>query len=332
MKKAFISFFAAALALGFVSCNKENSVEPIGDDPAPTEPTYQEGVYAPLMKVSAITYDDGTAETWTWDGNLLTSVASTGGDTRQFSYNGQHVVGTAGTESGVPAQVSFTYNGNDLAKCVMNNNGTDVMMLTFSHAGGKVSGADVALDAEYISGMLDGLLLKGKGKHVDPKQVFLDANDNCARLDFVWNDKDVAQMVVSGSIPFALTREMYETIKPYLPVDESILSIADMYFLLSPSLPLSINVSDTIDYTYDNKINPYYCYLGEVDPTNFSLHNVLTAISHGKVSISANLFQNPMQLFEQSLGDYKEYSYQYNDRNYPTAVEGSENYTITYKP
>lgn len=335
MKKTFIAFLSVAFALGFVSCQKEQTVViPIDGDttPAvPTEPTYQEGVYAPLMKIASIDREEATSETWTWTGDLLTSVTTTEGGTRQFTYDNKRLVRATGSESGIGADATFAYNGDQMVRCVASNSGTDVMMLSFSHANGRINGADIALDAEYISSMLDGLFPMGKGKHVDPIQILLDTTDNSARIDLTWDGKNVSQLRVTGDIPFQLSKEMYEALKPYLPVDQSILSLIDFYFMVSNALPMQIVVSDTIDYTYDTKINPFFCYFGDIDPTCLSLNNVLSATTHGSVAINVTLTQNPMQVFSQPIDDRKVYFYEYNDRNYPTMVEGSDNYTITYK-
>ena len=335
MKKTTILLFSAALALGFVSCTKEQKVEPInggGDNPpTPTVPTYQEGVFAPIMKVVTINKDDGNTESWNWEGEQLKSVTSTESGTRRFTYQNGKLNSTTGSVLGVDGDVNFFYNGNELSRCTANNNGTEMALVTFSHANGRINGADIALDAEYISGMLDGFLLSGKNKHFDPKQLTLTEDDNCIHMDFTWNGDDVTSVVTTGLIPFDMTKEMYQSIRDYLPVSETILSLVDIYFLVNNALPMRISIADTIDYTYDNKINPFFCFFGDITPTNLSLHNVLTAINYGNVSISVVLSSNPMQIYTQPMDETETYTYQYNDRNYPTRVEGSDSYTIIYK-
>lgn len=338
MKKLFLPLAATALMMLAAACNKEQIVDPPAEDdtthvtpPAIEEPTYQEGIYEPLMKIASIEKDDGNTDTWNWTGDLLTSVSSTDGTSRQYTYDNRRLVSATGAAFGASGDVMFTYDGDQLARCMVSTNDSTLAMLTFNHADGRISGADVAVDARYISGMLDGLIPSmRKGRLFDPKQITLDENDNSIHVDFVWSGKDVARVVVTGDIPFELTKEMYEAMKPYLPVDSSQLALVDLYFMISNSLPMQILVNDTIDYTYDNKINPFYCYLGEINPTCFSLHNVLSASNQGRVAINVTLM-SPMQVFEQPIEDYKVYTYDYNDRNYPVEVIGSENYTITYR-
>lgn len=340
MKKTFFVFLSMAFVLGVVSCQKEQTVVTPEDNttPEPTEPTYQEGVFAPLMKIASIDREEGICETWTWNGDLLTSVTNTDGDTRGFTYANGRLAQVTGSMSnlfgiipGVAGTVAFSYNGTLFKNCTVTSSGTDVVLATFGHSGDRVSYIDLALDAEYISGMLDGLLTGGKGSRLDPKQILLDTTDNSIHVDMVWNGKDVSQVIVAGDIPFALTKEMYQTIKPFLPVDSSMLALVDLYFILSNTLPMNINVADTIDYTYDNKFNPYFCYFGDINPSCLSLHNILSSNNHGSVSISVTLTSSPMQVTSQPINDRKVFFYEYNDRNYPTTVEGSDNYTITYK-
>ena len=334
MKKTFTAFLALALALGFTACEKEQTVVTPDDDSTPTtptEPTYKEGVYAPLMQIASIDREEGTCETWNWEGDQLVSVTTTDNDTRTYTYANGKLATARGSVFGISGDATFSYNGNQMTSCRLNNQGADVALVTFRHADNRISGADVALDAEYISGMLDGLLLGGKGHRIDPKGILLDTTDNSIHVDLLWNGKDVSQVLVAGDIPFQLTKEMYETIKPYLPVDSSMLALVDLYFLFSNALPMNINVADTIDYTYDTKINPYFCYFGNINPTSLSLHNTLSSDNHGAVNISVTLTGSPMQVTSQPLNDRKVYFYEYNDRNYPVMVEGSDNYTITYR-
>jgi hypothetical protein len=337
MKKVFIVFAATALALGFVACTEKENITPTGGDTTPTEPTYQEGVYAPLMKIETLNYDDGTVQTWNWNGEQLMSVTE-GNDSRQFTYSNGRIAQVSGTMSNlmgmipnVTGVVSFTYNGNLLDKSTVNSDGTDLALMTFNHADGKISSVDAAVDAEYISGMLDGMMTGAKGQKINPKQILLDTSDNSIHAELVWEGKNVKQMVVMGNIPFELSKEAYETLKPYLPVEQAMLSLIDLYFLVSDAIPLQISISDTMDYTYDNKINPYYCYMGELVPANLSLNNYLTMSSHGTATISVTLTETPMKVVSQPINDYEEYTYEYNEKNYPTYVEGSKNYSITYK-
>ncbi len=343
MKKTFIAFLSVAFALGFVSCQKEQTVVvPIDGDttPAvPTEPTYQEGVYAPLLKIASIERDDDeTVETWNWSGEQLTSVTSNSGTSRQFTYsNGRlsQVTGSMtnlfGVIPGIAGNVSFTYNGTLFKNCTVTSDGTDVVLATFGHADNRVSSIDIALDAEYISEMLNDMITGGMGKSIDPKQITLSEADNSIHADLTWTDKNVTAMTMSGSIPFDLTKETFQALRPYLPIDSSMLRMIDFYFMVANSIPMQIDIVDTLTYTYDNKINPFYCYMGEVTPSNLSLNNVLSSSNYGTIAISVSLGSSTTPVYTQPIDQRSVYFYQYNDRNYPILVEGSDNYTITYK-
>lgn len=330
MKKSIIILLAATIVMGAVSCKKEKN-EPTNN--VPTEPTYQEGVYAPLMKIETINYEDNNnIETWNWNGEELTSITSTNNGTRNFTYNDGKIARVNGGIMGINGIINFTYNGDQLKQCTVNNEGSDLALVSFTHAENKINGADVAIDVDYVVSMLRELIPGLPTKSVNTKGIKLSESDNNAHVDFIWDNKNIKQMKMSGDIPFEVTKEMYESIKPYLPLEESVLSMIDIYFLMQNSLHLQISVSDTIDYTYDMEgFNPYFCYMGDVSPVNLSLNNVASASTHGKINLSVNLTGNPTQLFSRPNEDQENYTYTYNEKKYPTKVQGTKNYTITYK-
>lgn len=345
MKKTLFTLFAFTFALAFVACQKEQTVINNTDNPGtnppatPTEPTYQEGVYAPLMKIASLNYDDESVQTWTWDGEQLVSVQGENGDSRQFTYSNGRIASVSGTIgdlmgiiSGISGTVSFTYNGTLLKDCTANSDGTDILLALFNHADNRISSVDAAVDADYISSMLNGMIHRGgERKYVDPKQIKLTAEDSSIHADFVWTGKNITRMTTQGSIPFGLSKETYETLKPYMPIDSAMLRLIDMYFMVSNSLPLVIDIADTMDFTYDTKINPFYCYLGDVTPANLSLNNVLSSSNYGRMDISVALGSTPTKVLSRPIDERSVYFYEYNDKNYPVKVEGTDNYTITYK-
>lgn len=337
MKKTFFMILAAAMALGLVSCKKDDSVTPLdGGETTPSWPTYQEGVYAPLMKVASIKYTNGTSQTWTWSGEMLTAVSGSTTGSHHFTYSNGRVSQVSGNLSGSSwlsgsGTTTYTYDGNQLKECTMTRSGEDVAIVTFKHANGKVSGMDIAMDASYISDLINGLFSTFSGKQTDPKAVTLTSADSCMHLKYVWEGDNVKRVVSRSVFPFEISKDMFDAISPYLPIDESITSMLNIYFMLYDAIPMSVNINDTTVYTYDNKVNPYYCYLGELDAANFSLNNVLTKTTTGSISIALNILQSSMQLYSIPTNDSEQYQYQYNDKNYPTTVSGSESYTITYK-
>ena len=342
MKKIFFALLALTFVFGTFSCTKDQTVIDPGttdnpsDPPAtPTEPTYQEGVYAPLMKIATINRDE-SVQVWTWDGEQLLSVYEEGGDSRQFTYSDGRVATATGSMtnlfgmlSGVSGTMTFTYNGTQLKNCTANTDGTDIMLTTFNHADNRISSLDIALDADYLSGMLNDMFTGGV-RAVDPKGVTISESDNSIHSDLVWTGKNVTSMVTAGTVPFQLSKETYENLKPYLPLDSSMLRMVDLYFSVANSLPMQIAITDTITYTYDTKINPYYCYMGEVTPSNLSLNNVLSSNNTGSIVVSVAL-GSPTPVHTQPINERSVYFYEYNDKNYPTKVEGTDNYTITYK-
>ena len=102
--------------------------------------------------------------------------------------------------------------------------------------------------------------------------------------------------------------------------------------MMGGSLPLQVTLADTATATYDTMYNPYFCNWGEiVSQHSLSRANPLVVNNHFVVAISVNLMGQQQPLFTRPQDTLEEYTYEYNDKHYPTKALGADEVIFTYK-
>lgn len=358
MKKIFVNLCVLALIAGAASCKKETSeTEPDSTPtPGPSEnivyPKYHEGQYVPIMKVSTVTENGVLSEEWTWDGDKLDYITFSGeqSGTARFRYEGDYissVKGGAGRQD-----LSYTYAGGKMIRIELIENDTVMMQADLTHDGDneKINGAAITMDEEYLQSIIGAMTGFGKKgtrqaptslkallrsartapKNDSPK---FEVTDNTITLSYTWDGENVATQVLNASVDGKLSQEEYEALSDYLPIPDEYRRIADILVAAQGGLPLRITMHDTVTYTYDNRINPMFCFWGTMLSADIlSLNNIRTATTTGSYSMAAVIYGQEIPLLNNPMDDYEEYNYEYNSKYYPTKVTIGETETgYTYK-
>lgn len=203
----------------------------------------KEGVYKPSEKISKIyysssysyeTYADGTwttvydessdkelAQTWTWDGNKVASIAYDGW-TANFTYDGKQLTRI---DEGDGDIVLFTYDGSKLSQFEVYGEGTLWCTVTVTHDGKKVSQITVSYSdniiftdtkaARFGNEMMQ-MLLPIADQHTMQALAKGAKSSDVTTMSFTWDGDNISKQVISSE-----------------------------------------GMTQTATYTYDNKTNPY---------------------------------------------------------------------------
>ncbi|MBO7445375.1 MAG: hypothetical protein J6T86_03085 [Bacteroidales bacterium] len=268
MKKSIILCLSIAVIALFSACNKD-----------------QEGVYNPSKKIQKIyEVEDGVqalSAVWNWDGDLLASIDEYSGMdifTTTFSYDNSNRL--IAMDNAVSHSECF-YDGNKIQKIVVTSNGVELGSYEFEHKGSKIS----LIKMNFDLGLED--FDWKKAAIVNPLHFIIpevcptvkSAMENCSKdakgeeitMAMIWSGNNVKTIEVNYT-SFIGT------------------------------------VTETVDLTYDNKINPTYGLLAQMS-----------------TNVAANLFvnkNNPLTITTRISGyDYNKqtFTYEYQD-NIPVKV------------
>ncbi len=266
----------------------------------------KEGVYKPKEKISRIFTQYGSnakklSQTWTWDGNLLSRITYSGGAYRDFQYDGSRLVSVRYISGSYTYKTDFIYDGNKLSKIQeYSSDGLLDYEYTITHDGKKISQINVteyyyyddeykstrkssALDILFPNSVINKDFNKIASKRSENKVASKSAVETYTwSYKFEWDKDNLSKMIYE---------ETYD---------------GEFW-------------SETNEYTYDDKLNPYYGSMYEIwNP------EVLTSKNNVVKEVSTD-----------SDGDYdeSEYSYQYAGK-FPTErrhIIGSSVYTTFYE-
>ena len=337
MKKIFATLCVLALIAGASSCKKDETEQTPGsssNSSTQTEnidyPEYHEGQYIPIMKISTVTEGSTLTEEWTWIGDKLDYI-TTHGDSEgeiRFTYDGDYITSVT---NGPQQEMRYSYADGKITTIAVNDGNTTMVEATLlRNNSGKISGATLDVDDEYLRDMISAMTGFGSKDGADSK---FDITSNTITLAYEWNNQNITTQRLNVSVDIKLTQEEYNSLKEVLPIPEQYQSIADALVATQGGLPLRLKMNDTTTYTYDNRINPHYCFWGTmISAEVLSLNNVLTETTTGTVNVAALLMGMEIPLLSNPTPDYTEYEYEYNSKYYPTKVISGETETsYTYK-
>lgn len=344
MKRIIVTLFAVALMAGAVSCKKEK-IEPV--DPVPV---YAEGIFHPVMHIATVSEDGVLTQEWNWVGDNLDKITAPDGGVTTYNYSGNYIskVSTTGDQA---EELRYYYDENNkFTKCEIYYNGLQSIVMNLTHnAAGKVSGAEVLIDDNFLLSLAGSLL---GGGSLFEKLVGRQAAESLitmAKLQYAknpkfsvgnkefgmtleWNGENLSNQIINGNVSIILDTNDLNMLQMFVEIPEEYLPMIQMVMALQGGLPISLTINDTITCTYDTNYNPFFCNWGEIfSHRNLSLNNALTMTNVGSVSISASLLGQTMDLYNYPLNQYAEYEYQYNDKRYPTHVNSDSNIEYTYK-
>lgn len=341
MKKVLLLVCAASVLM-VTACKKEKdepAVTPGGETPQPEVPS-GDGVYRPAQKISTIVYgDERVPRTWMWeDGDLMSTNESDncGGyqELASFSYDNHRLASMEAVVEGVPVEVGYVYNGKRLASVTASSDGTEVVDLTVTHnSSDKITRLSGNVD-ETLIGMLSQLMGEGMGNFFKKAPgAKLSLGDVDITADLQWQGDNVSQMVMQASVQGGIT---LGEVRQMVNLDSLLGSYSSLLALLNDTveMPLSLVVTDTTYYTYDNNPNPFCGFLGEVNAAYLSACNVTETVSTASVSVTLTLQSMMGSLpipFSYPIGSTTvSYTYTYDAAGFPLTVTDSEGVEITY--
>ncbi|MBQ6068524.1 MAG: hypothetical protein IJK84_03385 [Bacteroidales bacterium] len=347
MKKIAFILLTSALMVGAVSCKKDK-IEPEEVNPVPV---YAEGVYHPVMKIATVSENGSLAQEWSWVGDNLDRIEGVDGSTTAYSYMGNYI--SKVTSTGDQAQeIRYSYDANNtFASCDLYYGGAKAVGLSFEHnASGKLSGADITIDDNFLLSLAGNLLgfgtgfeklLGRQGAEALIMMVRLSHNggakfsvgEKAINAALEWEGDNVSKMIVSGNVTVLVDTNDLNLLSRFVEIPAEYLPIIQLAMSFNGGLPITLTMSDTIACTYDTNYNPRFCNWGEImSPQVLSLNNVLTMTTTGSISITASLLGQILPLYSYPMDDYTEYQYQYNEKRYPTHVSGDVETDYAYKP
>lgn len=352
MKKLFVALCALAM-VALVACKKDKPT-PSNNDPTPSEQRdTREGAYDPVCKITGIVYSDDTApETWLWDpetGHLLSVNDDDycGGYVERISFNYRNdgrvdYVNVRNLSLGdflqnmeVDGTLQVTYNGDYISGLTVLNNGTQVLAAQVEHNSStkKISGASIDLSDNMLLGLFNDLLTQFLGDSANSGDMITSVDNVIGNVLLTWDGNNVSQSLLSIGFRAATTLGTLVNLVGQDNLDMfgqygSLLALAAAF---APNQPLYFNVTvaDTVDYSYDDKVNPFFHYLGRIDISALSANNVVAAIHTGiaHVAITTSLNGQTTQFYEtdyplpleSTFNDYLEY----NEAGCPLRMENS---------
>ena len=152
-------------------------------------------------------------------------------------------------------------------------------------------------------------------------------------MNLQWTGENLMQQVIGGVVTINVSEDDIDFIQQFVSIPEEYLSLVQMAMMLSGGqLPVKMTLTDTITATYDDMYNPMFCNWGEIfSSKNLSLNNVLTMKNNGAFKLSVALMGQETDLFNQPQNSEQSYTYEYNDKKYPTKVVGDGEVVYTYK-
>ena len=325
MKKIVAPLIALAVLLSAVSCKKTEDAHEI---PAPV-PVYKEGVFHPVMKLASISDDGTVTQEWNWIGDNLDRITRNGTVLKTYSYEGDMIMRVSNNE-GLGEELRYTYANGQMTKCELYYQDVLAVTVDLQHnAEGKLSGG--------IEQLLGSSMAKNQVQFAKIADRAGDSKfsigDKSFTLGFVWNGENVDKQIINGRFVVNVSSEDLEMVQNFMDIPEEYLSMIQMAMMLGGgTLPLQVDLADTITATYDEMYNPMFCNWGEIfSPQTLSRSNVLVMNNYFEVALSVSMMGQSMELLRRPTETLEEYTYQYNDKKYPVKVMGDSEIIYAYK-
>ena len=344
MKKVFVSLLAVTLVACTISCKKEPVPDPV--------PVYEEGIYHPCQKLATVTEDGVLTEEWNWSQNNLNTITmKESGTSTVYSYSGDFITKVVSSRD-FGEEIRYTYTGKQFSGCEIYYEGALAVTMTIQHnAEGKVSGADIVIDDNFLLSLAGSLLGKGSaferlvGRSAAESMILMaklsnrpgepkfEIADKTFSMNLQWTGENMTKQVISGVVTISVSTEDIDFIQQFINIPDEYLSLVQMAMMLTGGqLPLKLTLADTISATYDDKYNPLFCNWGEIfSPQNLSMNNVLTMSNSGLFKVSVALMGQETDLFSQPQNSDQSFYYEYTSKNYPTKAISDGEILYTYK-
>ena len=313
MTKLFVALCALA-TLSLVACKKgeETPTPNHPNNPAQQYDT-REGAYDPVGKIVAVTYSDDTpSEEWVWENGKLQRV----NNDVLFTYRADGRVDQVEIQNiqtggllpidGLGGTMAVSYSGDYISALSVMNDGTEALTVQVQHnSAKKISGATIDLSDNVLLDLFNSMLAQFMPDSTGSDNFATAVDNVTGNVSFSWNGDNVNQALLNIGFRVATTVGTLvnligeENLSSMFGENGSMLALAASMF---PNQPLYFNVTvgDTVDYTYDNKVNPFHHYLGRLHISALTANNVLSEEHTGNahVTITTSLGGSNMQLYE----------------------------------
>ena len=329
-----LCFATLLLAVG---CKKEeqNQNQGSGNSDPYAQHDQREGAYDPVCKITGVTYNDGTeAEVWTWADGKLQHV----NQNVQFTYRSDGRVDRVDVANlslgdlmqgmALSGTMQLNYSGDYISSIAVTNSGTQVLAAQVQHnSNNKVSGATLEMSNDLLVDLFNMVLAQFLNDSTATGNAVTAVDNVSGNVAFQWDGNNVSQARLN--VGFRVESTVGTLVDLVGEENLSMFGTYGQYLTFLPDnqpLYFTVSVGDTVDYTYDNKVNPYKNYLGRVHISCLSANNMDMEVHNGNanVIISTTILGSMMQLYETNYAlplNNKSYDYeQYNSANCPTRM------------
>lgn len=322
MKKLFLALGAVAM-MGLAACDPDNENN-----------LSNNGQYAPEMKISEIRRDGDTRQAWTWNENKLERVDyRSNGQTissATFTYDGDRLVQVTGPYD---ALTRLIYSGNQISQIEFQQDGI-AGTFNLEYNNGKVNKMTLPFSREILQELAGDdfpeFITRGTGEMV---------------VDLTWTGNNVSRQVLAANFSASISASEMMEMAEMMGMSDMLEPIAPFVGMLAAfQFPITLSMTTTTTVSHDDKHNPFQGYMGrfsiqEEIHTIFSANNPTTVSSTTEMNYSLTLPDGlPAMLAAMgvNLADYgitfpitgtvpmdedvDNYSYQYNDRGFPTHI------------
>ncbi len=333
MKKLFVALCAVTvLALG--ACQKENqqTQTPSGNS-TPNEPVLLqgEGIFNPGAHIVTVKLEGENSEAWTWSNGKLRKITPyengslNEANALTVSYTGDRI----SQITDPTATLTFTYDSENLATATVNTGGANGLTASVTErANNKIRKIEAGMSGEIINQYIN--LFSGMGVKSNEK---FSCDTLSAEVTLNWTGDNVTRAeIVANTVVTVTLAELAQIPQVAAMIEGN--SMAQLAVATMGNMPLDLTVQmfDTVEYTYDENLNPYYWFLGDnlSEFSRLSKANMLTKVAHTSLiinlpeSITSVLTDIPSS-FDMPLSERTSHiGYEYNDDGFPVKAYTDE--------
>ena len=303
-------------------------------------PVYNEGIYNPAKKIVEVTMDD-KKENWTWEGDLLTRVETIAekGSATVFRYDGSRVTSIRpGSDRYGFDEIKVVYNGNAMSELLFYVLNRQVAKAVLRHNGeGKIDHADIQVDNEYVNNIIStlSLVFKDGGKLRKAVPTKLSVGSSVITVDLTWTGSNVSRAIIltyiEGEASGSEIASFVELASQFMEIPSEYTSVLSV-LVGSDLIPYTVDVKDTLDYSYDGNPNPLQGYMGDMSVAVLSANNIVGQQTHctlnGSLTMNLPFFgERTYNLPHTFAPKSVTHRYTYTPDNYPQTVTSDDGET-----